>query len=258
MPEIADIVGAIDKQLPEMARGVIRSHLDLDNAANQSFLERPDARDQHQTRWHQWGIITHTRMFLEHFRKDIPRYLERWGLWACVNEVLGQPIDGVGRWQLLEVTILLHDIGKFGARTRGRERFHFTRHEELSGAIIRRELDLERFGLSPAQVTYVARTAEDHFVLGLLRKVAREQGEYDVAFTSTPSFYRLCLQIKSDHPDDFVEIGVLFLGDSLSKANPQTGPESAVDQYDINIAVARRYLEVVLNEPTYNDPRSRS
>jgi hypothetical protein len=240
---------AIDAGLEEMARAVIRGHLDLSRPENASFLASPDARDQHQTQWHQWGILTHTRMFLRHYDRDIPRYLLDWGVSQQVDDILRQCIDGASRWELLRVAILLHDIGKFSARTLGRKRFHFAHHEEQSGDIIRNELNLPRFGFTSTQTDYIARTAQDHFVLGLLRKAARERGEYDEAFPSTGLFRSLCLQIKTQHPEDFVEIGVLYLGDSLAKVNPASGPERAVSQYDVNIAVAREYLRIVLQAP---------
>ena len=246
MPDIEAVTAAIDGELAAMAQGVIRSHLDLGDVANRRFLEDPDGRDQHQTRWHQWGILTHTRIFLRHFDSTIPDCLREWGLWDSVNTKLREPIDGASRWQLLRISILVHDIGKFAVRTRGPTRFHFSRHEDLSGSIICHELDLGRFGLMAAQIEYIAITAEDHFVLGRVRKRAREVSGYDCAYTRSESFAQTCRMIKREHPLDFVEIGVLFLGDSLAKANPGEGPEDALDQHEINVLVARRYLEQVL------------
>jgi hypothetical protein len=237
---------AIDDRLEEMARAVIRGHLDLSRPENSSFLAYPDARDQHQTQWHQWGILTHTRMFLRHYDQDIPQYLREWGVYEQVDEILRRCIDGASRWELLRAAILLHDIGKFSARTRGQKRFHFAHHEEQSGDIIRDELDLHSLGFTAAQTDYIAQTAQDHFVLGLVRKAARARGQYDETMPFTEIFRSLSLQIKAEHPDDFVEIGVLFLGDSLAKVDPASGPERAVSQYDVNILVAREYLRIVL------------
>ena len=245
MPDLSCIVREIDADLPELARGVIRRHLDLSAPENEEFLSLPDGREQHQTEWHQWGIITHTRAFLRAYQDDIPRYLHQWGLWKVVSEHLSEPVDGVPRGDLLKISILLHDIGKFGARRRGRTRFHFAGHEVLSGEVIRGELELERLGLTAAQVEYVARTAEDHFVLGVVRKRAREHGRYDLDFTTTGAFSEACWEVREAHPDDFLEIGVLFLGDSLAKTNPRNGPARAISQYAVNIAVAHRYLDIV-------------
>jgi hypothetical protein len=240
-------IQAIDDRLEDVARAVIRGHLDLSLTENATFLASPDAREQHQTQWHQWGILTHTRIFLRHYEGDIPRYLREWGVYRAVDDVLHRCIDDAMRCDLLRASILLHDIGKYSARTRGRTRFHFAHHEDQSGGIIRDELDLPSLGFSEAQTEYIARTAQDHFVLGILRKAARERGEYDEHFPDTPLFRSLCLQIKADHPHDYVEIGVLFLGDSLAKVDRVSGPERAVSQYDVNIAMAREYLRIVLD-----------
>jgi hypothetical protein len=159
---------------------------------------------------------------------------------------LAEKVDGATKGSLLEIAILLHDIGKYAARRLGRHRFHFTHHEILSGKIIREELQLESRGLSSAQIDYIALTAQDHFVLGLVRRRAREEGAYDEAYASSRSFAELVTQIVADHPQDYLEIGVLFLGDSLAKANPGEGPERALSQYDLNIDVARRYLQLAL------------
>lgn len=247
-PQIGHIVDALDADLPEIAAEVIRRHLDVSDPETQTFLARPDGREQHQTRWHQWGIITHTRVFLRHFEVDVPRYLREWGLWDRADAILSLQVDGITRWDLLRIGILLHDIGKFGARFRGRSRFHFTGHEDMSGSIIRQEVPLTEYGLTAAQAEYVATVAEDHFVLGLLRRRAREHDGYDASFARSPEFRATARRIKREHSGDFVEIGVLFLGDSLAKADPETGPPDAVSQYAVNIDIARAYLQIVLAE----------
>jgi hypothetical protein len=246
-PEFEARIQAIDDRLEDIARDVIRGHLDTTRPENASFLESPDGREQHQTQWHQWGILTHTRRFLRHYEVDVPRFLRSWGLEYEVDAVLWQTIDQVPRRDLLRATILLHDIGKFSARRLGRDRFHFARHEDQSGEIIRTELDLPGLGFTPDQTEYIARTAQDHFVLGIARKAARERGEYDEDFPRSPLFRTLSLQIEATHPEDSIEIGVLFLGDSLAKVDPATGPERAVSQYNVNIAVAREYLRIALD-----------
>lgn len=248
MTDFQSIARHVDENLPAMAAQVIQAHLDLSDPANVRFLRHPDGREQHQTQWHQWGIISHTRQFLQHFDVDIPSCLREWRLWEAADSVLRQTIDGVTRWDLLRISILLHDIGKFAARTHDRDSFHFWRHERMSGEIIRAELDLVRFGLTPPQIEYIAETAEDHFVLGLVRKRARQRGEFNEEFTRTAEFATLCRDIRRDHPDDYVEIGLLFLGDSLAKMDPERGPQRAVVQHPVNIAVARRYLEIVLGD----------
>lgn len=245
MTNIDTTVDSINKELEGIARSVIQRHLDLSDPDNQAFREAPDNPEQHQTRWHQWGILTHTRTFLRQFDEDVPVYLRRWKVDHCVDATLSRRIDGVERRHLVKISILLHDIGKFAVRFRGKYRFHFTEHEKSSGTIIREELELGRFGLTRAQIAYIARTAEDHFVLALVRREARESQMYDETFTRSAEFTRLCRAIQAEHPDDYIEVGVLFLGDSLAKADPISGPDDALSQYDLNLVVAQRYLQTV-------------
>jgi hypothetical protein len=246
--DISKIVDAVEAQLPVLARDVIRTHLDTAETNNSKFLDYPDQRDQHQTQWHQWGILTHTRVFLRLYENEVPERLKIWGLWEPTRAWLAQTVDDVARWDLLKISILLHDIGKFGSRTVGSGGFHFAGHEKLSGEIIRTELHLDRLGLTPDQVAYVALTAEDHFVLALARKKARQLGNFTLDFPQSKEFREIARTTQISHPEDFVEVGVLFLGDSMAKADPNAGPEKAVAQNPINEAVARTYLEIVLSD----------
>jgi HD domain len=248
MPDIRDIVRGIDQDLSDIARSVIRRNLDLSDPVNLAFLESPDDRHQHQAQWHQWGIITHTRKFLEYYSTDVPRLLHECRVWQRTERWLSVEVDGVRKRDLLEIAILLHDVGKFAARTRGTKRFHFAGHERSSAEIIRQDLDLQDRGLHADHIEYIARTAGDHFVLALVRKRAREQGEYDMQFLRSDRFSCIVDHVKSEHPDDFVELGVLFLGDSLAKADPTGGPEAALSQYDLNVECARVYLQRVLSQ----------
>src|SRR5256885_5542317 len=100
----------IDARLPELAREVIRRHLDPQAPDTADFLASPDGREQHQQMWHQWGIITHTRVFLRYYEEEIPALLRQWGLWKSVDHALSEQIDGASRWELLRIAILLHDI----------------------------------------------------------------------------------------------------------------------------------------------------
>src|SRR5947209_10595545 len=88
---VTDVMAAaqrIDDDLPALARMVIQRHLDSGDSATARFLTQPDDREQHQTDWHRWGIITHTRVFLRGLETDVPDYLKRWHLWEPVDRVL--------------------------------------------------------------------------------------------------------------------------------------------------------------------------
>ena len=164
-------------RLPDMARQMMGKHVDASDHRNQAFLENPDNPAEHAPKWHQWGIITHTKMFGAAHEKDVQRYLQQWGVKRLVDHHLDQKIDGQPKRDLLRAGIALHDLGKFTHRTfeenpDGSYGTTFTDHEAKSGELIRDPEfsdSLKRdYGLTDNQVEYVARTAELHFTLGIL------------------------------------------------------------------------------------------
>ena len=47
---------------------------------NQSFIAHPNDPAEHKPKWHQFGIITHTRRFAYHYDNTMQQYLSEWGL----------------------------------------------------------------------------------------------------------------------------------------------------------------------------------
>lgn len=213
--------------LPEYAR----MRIDREDPRNARFFAAPDDPEEHKPDWHEFGIITHTRLFLEVFRGEMRELLARFGLAALAARLLDERVDGARKGDLLEVAVALHDIGKF-SRTfypdrNDPARFHplYIAHEERSEAWILEEPVAGRLaaaGLTAAQASYVARAAGAHYVLGAMRDRIRFEGraariEYDLAFVSSPFFARLAGEIMAERPDLAGEIGVLYLADSLAK-----------------------------------------
>jgi hypothetical protein len=69
------------RQLPELAKIFI-----ADIPENKNFIENPDDPAEHHKKWHQFGIITHTRKFLEFYNQQMPDYLKKWGMEKEINE----------------------------------------------------------------------------------------------------------------------------------------------------------------------------
>lgn len=229
-----EIIQSITTKLPGLASDLVRKYQDMSLPANQTFAEHPDDPLQHETHWHEFGIITHSKRFLEALETIVPRYLTEWGLKDPADRILNEKIDGYTKWQLLQVTALLHDIGKFTARTaRG-----FRDHEIHSGKLLRDDLYdfLLQQGLTPRQIEYIATCAETHFELGKVRRKVR--GHYTLQFTASEEFKRLARTIISEHPSVALEIGLIFVADSEGKT---TAPNA---QLPVNVAAARAYLEI--------------
>lgn len=192
----------------------------------------------HAPEWHQWGIVDHSRKFEEAIVNQVPDVLKEWGLDGIANEKLSEQIDGVSKSALLRLASILHDSGKIiaarvDAATQPGQKIPeltFKGHEEESGKIIRdgytgrivsfKDIGpiLKKQGMTPDQVEYIARSAELHFDLGRLRKVARDSGSYDMAFVETQEFRDAAQEIIDKNPDFALEIGLLFLADCFSKS----------------------------------------
>lgn len=221
----------------------------MSDPANQSFAIQPDSPMEHAPRWHQYGVITHSVEFGNALRDTVPEYVERWGLTEPVAAALSTEIDGIAKQDLLQITALVHDVGKFTARqvehdeVTGATDFSFGGHEEHSGSIVRGSLHstLMELGLTEPQIEYVARCAELHFELGKVRRVSKADGGYTVAFTESPAFASAAQGIMDEHPDYALEIGLQFIADSLSKSEV-----AATADTDEEIAVQRPALEAEL------------
>jgi len=240
-------------RLPDMARQMMSKHVDAGDHRNRAFLENPDSPAEHAPKWHQWGIITHTKMFGAAHEKDVQRYLQQWGVKRLVDHHLDQKIDGQPKRDLLRAGIALHDLGKFTHRTfeenpDGSYGTTFTDHEAKSGELIRDPEfsdSLKRdYGLTDNQVEYVARTAELHFTLGILRSKAKGHGAYNMDFPNSPAFPAMAREIMKQHPGYELEMGLLFIGDSMAKTNiridASTDEEIEAQHHDIEQTIQRK------------------
>ena len=213
--------------LPSIGAQLIEKHVDMSHPANQTFAANPNDPAEHAPSWHQYGITEHSKRFQESMEGSVLEYVEEWGLREPVQEALSQEVDGVSKQELLSVTALLHDIGKFTGRTfkaknDGSTSATFEDHEAESGRLIR-EAPIHGYlathGLTADQIEYIARTAELHFELGKMRRVAKttEVG-YTMKFIDTPECQEAIEHIINEHPDFALEIGLQFIADGMSKA----------------------------------------
>lgn len=213
--------------LPSIGSQLIETHADMSHPANQSFAQHPNDPLEHAPSWHQFGIVEHSKRFHESMKGSVLDYVEKWGLTEPVEKVLSEEIDGVSKKELLSITALLHDIGKFTARTvedepDGSAQLHFEDHEAESGRLIRSDPlqgYLSTHGLTLDQIEYIARGAELHFELGKMRRIAKAtEGGYTMQFVDTPEYTDAIDDIISSHPDFAIEIGLQFIADAQSKS----------------------------------------
>jgi len=164
---------------------------------------------------------------------------------------------------------VLHDIGKFRKGTKARENgivSDFDDHEKKSQKII--ENEFEKFIACPFKPTqkqkeYIAQCAGSHYALGKLQHEAKKHKiGYSLKYIESPQFKNDVQSILKEFQNLKVEIGLLFLADSLAKIDssithmcylsnsyPECKLNRALEQRPINIAAAKRYFEIILNCP---------
>lgn len=285
MPDLSELRTQLYGELPEFARELILGprYREIRDPYRETFAGSPDSPLMHSPRWHQWGIITHTRQVGQRFETELPRKLEEWFGSELAERRLGlaqERLDGISRWELLLTSAPAHDWGKFTVRWTAQggtsPRFRFGGHEAESGVLVRERSSwfLDQ-GLSAAQVEYVARCAELHFKLGKVRDRARNRGGYNLAWARSSSFLEAAKAVMQECPGFEREVGLFFLADNWGKTDLLDSREFEDDdqvrelkselrrtieerqlhpgliecalQLPTNTAVGRRYLELFLS-----------
>jgi hypothetical protein len=296
------ILDALRQALPDLGESIARAHYHHTIAPHYSEPHHEQAKGNiallasdsdsvisHEPRWHEFGIVTHTE-------KVIDVALTKWHridndscdlAWA-IDDLKSRTIDGMPLFELLVISLALHDIGKFqplikSGKADNTDRISHVGHEARGGDLIRaarstqppEELSalatiFESFAITDCQLDYIERCVRLHFEFGKVRHHA-SQTDYSVAYTRTPAFKQVCLNIATEHKGLFresdmsIEKGVLFLMDSAGKTNftvQNEGNESAwanhvqeigahpkllhaYKQYAVHLAVGLQYLAML-------------
>lgn len=220
---------------------------------------------EHEPEWHQWGVLEHTGRVCEAMTAEVPDFCIAWGV-PFIQELKAERIQNKSKWDLLLVTCVVHDLGKWAGRTMNSTgSYSFKGHEIVSEHLIRHNplvnQSLREAGLSPEHIDYVARTSGLHYELGTLRQLGYRQGGFDPAFLTSDIFHAESETIAHRYTDYAREIGLIFLADSLAKVEFRVDIESLAEvevkiltkglsqrlikaacQVPINIALCREYL----------------
>lgn len=238
------------------------------------FWMKPDATEHHEFKWHQWGIVTHTRKTWECFDEELWICLQNWGLDVMVMKMLMEKIDGLSKKTLFCLATILHDIGKFTVRRikikDGVWDHSFKGHDQASAELIKNSwlnvVLIKQYGLTEAQIEYVSLVAGRHFELGKLRKVAKDSpAGYNRKFLESDLCREVMREIIKSDERIAVEIGLFFVIDTLGKMEVRIEDENnqneisrvrraleknnlhpnllkAVRQMPVSLELARRYL----------------
>lgn len=278
-PNINEILNSIESSLFGVAQDLISENTDLTKERNKAFLKNPDDPQEHEPNWHQWGVVTHTKMLRKYYEEEVPSLIQAWGVESQVNQELAQEIEGRTRRDLLQIALLLHDLGKFAGREvrneGGQESLSFKQHEAVSGVVIRSEkfsnVLRSQYSLNDKQIEYIARCAELHYELGKMRDRAKKlPSGYSLSFAQGEDFKEIAEEMRSEFPEYRLEVGFMFLIDSLAKTEMRIKSESdnqigaqeaeiedfikkrelgeklknAIKQLPVNVEVSKRYLQL--------------
>jgi hypothetical protein len=274
-PTVVNIAKELLALLPMLAKKII-----VNRQENRNFINNPDDPKEHAKRWHQFGIITHTRAFYEAYQKEAPKYFKEWDLDFKINTKLSEKIDGREKWELLQISIPLHDIGKFDREIifrNGQMDTSYYLHEAKSEKLIIENtivnnLLYEEFNLTDSQIIYIGRCAGLHFELGKTRDAVKKTNlGFTIDFANSKECKNTFDEIFFSYPEFKTEIGILFLCDSLAKTdvridaktdkeimakseeievilqkrNLYPGLKAAIKQVPVNLEIAKKYLETI-------------
>ncbi|MAG02092.1 hypothetical protein CMI42_02040 [Candidatus Pacearchaeota archaeon] len=235
------------------------------------FVDNPDLLEDRLKKWHQFGLVTHTKKVRGAFNREIKEFLVKWSVFEEIERELSEEIDGVRKKILLEISVSLHDLGKivcYGSTAKNRG------HEFESTVLLKEDYlknKLIGYGLSVKQIEYVTRCVETHFSLGQeMRDALKDNGllnmEYLSDYKSKEGIDKLCERIGEKYADVKIEIGVFFLADCLGKTDVRSAlnnldresiegeikdrglPEELINaamQLPLSVMLAERYLRWV-------------
>ena len=264
--ETKDISQELENQLPEMIKEIATKY------SVQQYIQNPDFLEERLSSWHQFGLITHTKMVRDIYVNKLEDLIKKWGLDKLIKEQLNKEIDNIKKELLLNISIIFHDLGKIICLEDNR----INREHEVASVKLLEESflnrRLERYTLSKNQIDYIKRVIGTHDVLGKeLRDKLKEEGLLNIKFLENSEVSKICKEISSKYSDVKLEVGIFFLCDLLGKTEfwdyfqedsitpnrkidcilteknlpPQL--KKAINQLPLNIKLAEIYLKNIFN-----------
>ncbi len=214
MMEIQDIPDILDKNLTILIKRIAEQY------NIQPFINNPDFLEPRVIKWHQFGLLTHTRKLREIFLNEMNLILEKWEILELINKILSEKIDNIEKRKLFEISIILHDLGKIICHNNTKTN---RKHELASKNLIYENFLnqlLNSFGLTKNQIDYIARCVETHYVLGeQIRDILKENNNLRLDYLSKENIIDLCDKIIEDYKDVKTELGIFFICDNLAKTD---------------------------------------
>ena len=173
----------------------------------ESFVNNPDFLEKRLVKWHQFGLLSHTKRVRNIFLNELSDYLKLWEL-SNINEYLDIKINGCEKRKLVEISILLHDLGKI---VLVEDKSVHRNHEKESESIILKLKELKN--LSREQLDYVIRCVNGHDIIGKeIRDFLVSKDKFNFKFLSSSGIKNVIGSIIKKNPD--IKGNIFWTGNS--------------------------------------------
>jgi len=244
--KFGEISNSLSEQLPEIIKRIAK-----DNNIPE-YAENPDFFDGRMKKWHQYGLLTHTLKTRTAFLGRLETILKDTGLYPEIERGLQEKIGEVNKKTLLEISILLHDLGKINCLYKNSEN---REHEIVSAYLVDAEFlrnKLSAMGLEKDHREYIRRYIETHDVIGKrIRDELKHKGKLNLEYIDSDEVKIMCKNLSREYSDVKLEIGVFFICDSLGKLNAGINPETDLQ----TVESERKIIEVIKNKRLYEELR---
>jgi hypothetical protein len=197
------------------------------------YISDCDFFDARLKKWHQFGILSHSKKVRESFIQEVPNLLRKWEIYQDVSDYFSKKIEDLEKKLLFESSIPLHDLGKiivYGSSKENRDHENYSKYLLHSYNI---EKELTNLGLSENQIGYIGRCIETHGILGKkARDIIKEKNSLNLEFISSQDVANLCRNLSKEYEDVKIEIGIFYLCDSLGKTDIRINAENDLDILD--------------------------
>jgi len=221
------LASKLDENLPRIISEIAEKNSVVEYQGN------PDFSEERLRSWHQFGLMTHTRKVREAFAGEMVDLLKEWGVGYEVDGFLSQRIDNLTKRELLDASIVLHDLGKVVCV--GDDGFN-RNHEAISLSLIKKGLIykiLRANEISEDQIQYIEKCVETHDVVGKeIRDVLKHSRRLNLSYLDSWECRNLCEKVAEEYDKSKVEMGIYFICDTLGKTDVRISAGTHIEKID--------------------------
>lgn len=241
-----EISAKLNEQLPEIIKKIAK------DVGVKEYVDNPDFFDERMKKWHQYGLLTHTRKVMEVFLEELDEILRQWNMYTQVEKRLSERIGWINKKTLFEISILFHDLGKVVC-------LHDTaknrQHEAASAKLLDNHFlqgKLMATGLEEEHLNYIRRCVEMHDAVGKrVRDILKDRGKLTPSYLREDMTKELCVNLIREHSDVKLEMGIFFICDSLGKFGRSIQAETLVDyglSKDLKFGIMQQPINFILGQ----------